>query len=219
MVSRVIILTLGFDEKFAIRALMRTAPLKDDEVMIIIPTQKNERAEKALTSLKKFCEIIESIMFEVVEVPVNEPELAIATIYKVLSRKLRSEKRLQLNLSGGMRALILETLAATLAAASHIPDIKIEVELENLSGVAEFKLDHFRLSPLGSLDLNILASIKKLEDVHMYATLDMITSETKMPRSTVYRRLLTLTKRGYVKLEKQGRKILYLLTDLGRMWA
>jgi CRISPR locus-related DNA-binding protein len=197
---------------------MRIAPLKDDEIMVIIPTQKDERVEKALVSLKKFCEIIENIMFEVVEVPVNEPELAIATIYKVLSRKLRGEKRLHLNLSGGMRVLILETLAATLAA-SHIPNIKIEVELENLSGVAEFKLDHFRLSPLGSLDLDILASIKKLEDIRIYATLDMIALETKIPRSTVYRRLLTLTKRGYVKLEKQGRKILYSLTDLGKMWT
>jgi CRISPR-associated protein Csa3 len=219
MVNKAIILTLGFDEKFAIRALMRAAPLKDDEIVVIIPAIKDERCKKALDSLKSFCDITGGAMFDVKEVPITEPEIAIATIYRTFSQKLKNGKRLYLNLSGGMRALILETLAATLAAARHIPDIKVEAELENFGGIAEFALSHFMLSPPGSLDLSILTCIRELEAICKHATLDAITSKTRIPRSTVYRRLLDLVEKGYVKLERRGKRVVYSLTDLGRMWA
>jgi CRISPR-associated protein Csa3 len=219
MVNRAIVLTLGFDEKFAIRALMRVTPLKGDEIIVIIPAIKDEKCKKALDSLKSFCNIIGGTTFDIKEVSITKPETAIATIYRTFSQKLRDGKRLYLNLSGGMRALIFETLAAALAVARHIPDTKVEVELENFSGIVEFTLSHFILSPPGSLDLDILTCIKELEAICKYATLDVITSKTRIPRSTVYRRLLDLIKRGYVKLERQGKRVTYSLTDLGRMWA
>jgi len=218
MVGRAIVLTLGFDEKFAIRALMRAAPLKEDEVVVIIPSIGDEKSKKALDSVRSFCNIIGTNV-DVREVPVAEPKAAMAIIYKLCSQRLKEGKRLHLNLSGGMRALILETLAAALAAARHIPEVKVEVELENFSGVVEFTLSDFTLSPPESQDLDILTCIKELEDAGGRATLDRIASRTEIPRSTVYRRLLELVRRGYVKLERQDRKVAYSLTDLGRMWA
>jgi CRISPR-associated protein Csa3 len=221
MANRAIILTLGFDEKFAIRALMRAAPLGGDEVIVIIPSTSDERSKKALDSLKNFCNTI-GITIDVREVPVAKPEEAIATIYKVCSQKLKERRSLHFNLSGGMRALILETMAAALAVARQMPrimsDTKVEIELENFSGVAEFTLSHFMLSLPGSLDLDILACIKESE-ASKRATLDIITSAAGIPRSTVYRRLLDLQERGYVRAERQGRRVVYSLTDLGRMWA
>jgi len=219
MVNRAIVLTLGFDEKFAIRALMRASPLKDDEIVVIIPAIEDARCKKALDSLKNFCDITGVAIFDVKEVSVAEPEIAIATIYRTFSQKLRDGKRLYLNLSGGMRALILETLAAALAVARHMPDVKVEVELENFSGIVGFALSYFMLSPPGSLDLNILTCIKKLEEICKHATLDAITSKIGIPRSTVYRRLLDLVDKGYIKFERQGKRVTYSLTDLGRMWA
>jgi CRISPR-associated protein Csa3 len=219
MVNRAIILTLGFDEKFAIRALMRAAPLKDDEIVVTIPAMEDEKCKRALDSLKSFCDITGGVRLDIKEVPISEPGIAIATIYRILSQKIKSGKCLYLNLSGGMRALILETLAAALAAARHIPDIKVEIELENFGGIVEFTLSHFMLSPPGLLDLSILTCVKELEAICKHATLDIITSKTRIPRSTVYRRLLNLVKKGYVKSERHGKRVVYSLTDLGKMWA
>jgi len=221
MVNRVIVLTLGFDEKFAVRALTRAAPLEGDEVIVVMPSDGDERAKRALESLRRFCDTI-GISLNVKEVPVAKPEEAIAEVYKVLSQRLREGKVLRLNLSGGMRALILETLIAALAATRQWPDsmlsTKVEVDLENLKGVVELTLGHFALSLPGSIDLDILRSIKKLQALGN-ATLDMIASEAKIPRSTTYRRLLDLERRGYVKAEKRRRRVVYSLTELGDMWA
>lgn len=225
MVGRTIILTLGFDEKFAIRALMRAAPLKGDKVVVFVPAFRDNRADEALNSLKKFCSTIGVTMLETREVPVTELESAIATIYRTLLQELKEGRRLCFNLSGGMRALILETLAAALAAAKSAPDTKIEVELENLTGKVDFTLRHFALSPPGSLDLDILTCIKGLEAAGQPASLSSILSMIvsrmgeKIPRSTLYRRLTSLVEQGYLKLERRGRAVVYSLTELGRVWV
>jgi len=221
VVSRVMVLTLGFDEKFAIRALTRAAPSSGDEVLVVMPSESDERVEKALDYLRRFCNIMD-FPLEVEKVPVEKPEEAIAMIYKRLSQRLRGGKKLYLNLSGGMRALVLEVLAAAIAIARQWPssmvETKVEVELENFKNVIELTLGHFSLSLPGSIDLEVLRSIKKLQ-ASGEATLDTIASEAKIPRSTTYRRLLDLKERGYVRAEKRGRKVVYSLTELGEMWA
>lgn len=218
MVERAIVLTLGFDERFALRALMRAAPLKDDKVIVFLPNIKDERAERALNLLKDFYHKIGGTALETHELPIAEPMLSIAQIYRVLVQELR-QRKLYFSLSGGMRALILEVLAAAIAAAKYVPNTEIEVELENLSGMVKFTLTHFMLSPPGSLDLSILTAIKELQSIGIQSTLSTIYSKRDIPRSTLHRRLKDLMERGYVKSEKLGKSIIYSLTELGMIWA
>lgn len=216
--GRAIIVTLGFDEKFVIRAIMRNAPLKEDKVIVFVPSFKDERAERALSSLKEFCARIGELRLEEQEVPVTDVEMAIAKVHRVLSRELMEGRKLCFNLSGGMRVLILEVLAAALTALRNMPETKIEVELENLTGRVEFTLNHFMLSQPSVPEKDILSCIAKLEEEGRVATLDTLVLMLGEPRTTLYRRLLDMAKKGYVKVEKLGRSMIFALTGIGRIF-
>ena len=48
---RLIVLTLGFDEKFAVRGILRYTPKPEDVIAIITASPFVEKAEKALKTL------------------------------------------------------------------------------------------------------------------------------------------------------------------------
>ncbi|MEM1659287.1 MAG: CRISPR-associated CARF protein Csa3 [Candidatus Jordarchaeales archaeon] len=205
-------------EILVIRAIMRNAPLKEDKVIVFVPSFKDERVERALSSLKEFCAKIGGLRLEEQEVPVTDVEGAIAKVYRVLGRELMEGRKLCFNLSGGMRVLILEVLAAALAVLRSMPETKVEVELENLMGRVEFSLNHFMLSQPSTPEKDILSCIAELEEKGKVATLNALTSTLKEPRTTLYRKLLDLADKGYVKVEKLGRSMFFTLTSIGRIF-
>ena len=180
----IIVVTIGFEEKFALRAVTRRGATENDEIVVLMAKDGDERSERAF---KNFCEIIEKVFQKVkvsrVDVDVkNFSEATKKIIEEFLARK---ENEFVVNLSGGFRLLGVETLLAAILTKINA---KVELELENSSAVVEFPIKWMQLS-MDEKDRKILAALKEGS-----ASLLEISKRTGLNRVTVWRRVSKLTR-------------------------
>lgn len=205
---RLIVLTLGFDEKFAVRGILRYTPKPEDVIAIITASPFVEKAEKALKTLLEVLKNYAGIEnIEIVEVDVADPESAKHKIKELISKY---ECELIANLSGGMRALILITLAAVLSSNKKA---LIELETENLENIITFNPDFFRPEPIDESDRRILRKIAEIGEVKLDEFAEIIGKS----RTTTYRILKKLVKTGYIVERKVGRGVVYTVSSKGRL--
>jgi CRISPR-associated protein Csa3 len=181
----VLLTTLGFDEKFQVRAFMRW--FKELEGVVIFGSFENDLAKKALNSLVG---VINSanVKYEVVEVnPYDFKEL----VFKV-GRKLEDYKgkKLVFNLSGGMRVL---SVALLLTLLLKDVDAIVELETEDFKGYFQFSTSDFKPVSLSKDHLEVLKAIKE-----GYNTVNSIHKRLNMPLSTVWRRVNDLKEMGLI---------------------
>jgi len=208
-VPKVLVATVGFDEKFTIRALMRYQE-EIEEFIGILSKPVEQRAAQAVDNIRGFIERYirdrgRGIAYSFEEVDPSDPYTAISR----LRRLFRPEKEYILNLSGGMRALVIEVLIAfTISRARG----SIEIELENFTGKVAIDPRVLTAGPLSIDEERIVNTIKKLGK----ATYRDITRETGIPRATVFKHLSALKNRGIIAYQREGRTTYYTLTDIGR---
>jgi len=191
--SMIIVFTFGFDEKFAIRSLLRRSVGGNDEVVVLIPSNRpDERSEKALAALDDF------VSRYVNGKGVKKYEIEIDNLYVAVPRiaglfRSWAKRPIILNLSGGMRLLIIETLIAAIYCG--IP-IRVELETEDGKTFAEFETHHLHPVQLDWLDVEIM---KILEGNRM--SLRVIAEALRVSRPTAWRHIKKLSESGFVKLE------------------
>lgn len=208
--KKILVSTVGFDEKFVIRALIRY--LEEIEGFIgIVALPLEQRALQAIDSVKEFIEKYirdreKSFNYSFVEIDLSDPYAAISRIKRIF----RPEYEYILNLSGGMRALVVATLVAF--GLSRVRG-SIEIELENFLGRIVLDSRILSLGPLTSGEerriINVLARVGR-------ATYKDLIRETGIPRATIFKYLSTLRIRGVITIERVGRTTYYILTDIGR---
>ncbi len=211
-----LVATVGFDEKFVIRAIMRHVDSLE-KVYLITATPVEERVRKAVRLIEEFINKIlkepdKEIKLEVVETDLRDFFGAIAELRKKCFEEDEVANTYVINLSGGMRALILAVLTAFVISGKTG---KIEVELENFKGVISFGPELLREVGLGDYDKKILRSLAKRGK----ATYKEILKDTGLPRATLFRILKSLRLRGFINTEIIGRTSYYSLTDVGRAYA
>lgn len=199
----IIILTLGFDEKFALRAIARRGLSPQDEVLVILAEPIDVRVERAYTQLKEVIKkIYDQTTINSIIVNVKDFDAAICTLVEEFVK--RKNSYFIINLSGGFRALILEVLAAALLA-----EVKgeVESELEDFTKVVTFPLKILKTSEIDNIDLSILNTLSESG-----LPLSIITAKIGRGKTTVWRRLKRLEERGLVVHQK-----IYQITSLGRL--
>ncbi|MEM1995073.1 MAG: CRISPR-associated CARF protein Csa3 [Nitrososphaerales archaeon] len=197
----IIILTLGFDEKFALRAVARRGLTPQDEVLVILAEPVDERVERAYRQLKDLIKkIYDQACVNSVTVDAKNFDAALNVLVEEFSKRRKSE--FIINLSGGFRALILEVLAAALLA-----DVKgeVESELEDFTKVITFPLTILKPINVDNTDLRIMSLLGESE-----LTLSTLTTRTGLGKTTVWRRLKRLEEVGLASHQR-----LYKLTSLG----
>lgn len=208
ILNKVLVLTLGFDEKFAIRSLMRHSNGLN-KVIIIVAEPVEERAQKALTTVKDFIErFMESIEYEVVTVDPSTPYDAISK----LKKRLRESPALSyiISASGGMRAVIVELIiAVSLIKISG----ELEIELENFKRTIKLPLKLLYMQPLSSEEYKVL---KVLIDKKIATAKDIMDS-LRIPRSSFYRYLRELESKGLIRETRKGKTALYEPTELAKV--
>lgn len=200
----IIVTTLGFDEKFALRAIGRRGLKPDDEVIVFIPKPTDERVERAFQNfdgiLKK---AFQNPKISKVYIEVGDFNKALQEIIKAFIEK--RESNFLINLSGGLRALILETFISTLLLNLNA---EIEIEFEDFSGLISFPLKICYPFTLDKKDLKILNILKN----NTY-DLSKISKETGISKTTVWRRLKKLQERNIIKIDEKK----YSLTEFGHL--
>jgi CRISPR-associated protein Csa3 len=202
----ILVMTLGFDEKFALRAIFRRGLRVDDKVIFVVPEDEDPRAEKAFSTLRQVVfKSIPEVSVERFKIPVREFPKAVSLIRKLALNLLRSGEKVVLNLSGGQRIVILEVLAGFLSCGAI--DVEVEVESEDSSTLAVFPLMMMANIELDHEDIRILGvlaqSPRKFSEVYLTVGLS---------KSSAWRRLKKLIDLRLV--EKAGDR--YRLTDLGQ---
>jgi CRISPR-associated protein Csa3 len=197
-------LTIGFDERFAIRALMRAGIGGGDRVLVFVAEPMEERAERCLKLFREFVsKYVEDVNLKIVEVKVGDFSSAVLRMKRALEDFVKGADEVVLNLSGGMRALILEALSAAVLLEL---DLTVEVELENLRGLIAFPL---RLLGAESLSREEIRILSVLVEAGGELDLSEVSEMSSMPRSSVHKRLRRLVERGLVEAKRVGRRMLY----------
>ncbi|MEJ5292437.1 MAG: CRISPR-associated CARF protein Csa3 [Candidatus Methanosuratincola sp.] len=198
-----LILTLGFDEKFAIRAIIRNGLVEGDEIYALLPEGGDPRADKAFDNLKEMInKAFDRVKIERVHVPIGNFALAVNQL-RLFLRGLGVGDKI-LNLSGGQRILIV----ALLIAASNLDlDVDVEIETEDSRAVHRFPLSIMKVQKLDPLDVSILKSLSKKK-----FTIGELSTAMGVSRPTVWRRLEKLTSLDLVKKVEKGE---YMLSEAG----
>lgn len=200
--NRALIINLGFDEKFAIRALTRHGVSKGDKV-ILLTGPRVERVEKATSYVRTFLEKYYpgEAELEVVEVPVNDFYDAVSRVMNTL-RGVSRKERIIVNLSGGMRIVVLAVFTALMLLG--LEGLTVEVEAEDTSAYVTIDPRALRsivaverLSREKRVILEILAS--KTGSV----TVAELSSRLRRDASTVRRHLRDLKKKGLVLVRRR----------------
>lgn len=213
--KKLFISTLGFEEAFLLRFLLRNQPQPGDVILIVLPLPEEPKFSEDPRSVKAYQEVerflakyMPEVVLEKVHVPITKIHQAVA----IIAQKIKSLNitNAVVNLSGGMRALIVEVLVAVRMVLGDNADI--EVELENKQGVVKFKPSIVDIKAPTSKQVRILNVMKELG---RGVTLSRISNMTGIPRSSVYKELKKMEKEGFVARKNKY----FTLTDLGFAWA
>ena len=151
-----LICTLGFDEKFAIRSILRNG-LSDGDKLVLITVELIEKVGKAYTTIEKLINTsFEETKVEILELDIDEFTESVKKVRDVLE-ECSEYDRIIVNLSGGMRALILIVFYAVIIEAK--PTLEVERETEDFESVIRIPSNLIR-SP------SIMLTGDKLEVLH-----------------------------------------------------
>ncbi|MCS7368050.1 MAG: CRISPR-associated CARF protein Csa3 [archaeon YNP-WB-062] len=211
--AKCIIATFGWTEQFVLSSILKHGIKAGDKIILLIPAKRDEKSEAILRDFEQFLSKYgEGIKLENKRVPLQSFEEAVVSISETL-RNILSEgyDRLIINLSGGMRILIL---AAYVAAFLTCPrDIVIELETEDRERgyiVPNFSIKE--LIKLKDIERRILEKLDK----GIKSTPELL-RELNIPRSTLHKHLKELEKNGLLTLKKNGRALTLNITALGKL--
>ena len=195
---RVIITTLGFEEKFTVRSITRHGLDRGDKI-VLITGPRVERSEKALSFIKEFISKYyqSEVSISVRNIPIHDIYTAVSEVKQVLMEEVKEADRVMVNLSGGMRILIIAViLALTLL---NIQNLMLEVETEDSSALITIPSELLHLPRVegGKLEvLRILIKSSKPMSVNQIAQI------LNRDESTIRRHLLKLRKLGLIEVRK-----------------
>jgi CRISPR-associated protein Csa3 len=157
------LLTLGYDEKFAIRFLLRRSITKND-ILVVVLAKGYSNDEKAVKAFDNLSSLIEKSIGRIetyeVDYSSDRPMKEISKLSKFLLELTDGEKSIYACLSGGMRSIIAITLLALLKLSrDYLKEIWMEIDFENLLGFSRFPLNVINI-PRNERFIAILKSLR-----------------------------------------------------------
>ncbi len=144
-------LTLGFDERFCFRAILRHSVEEGDKV-VLLTASFVDRVKKAYEQIKAFLTTsYRNIDLELMQIDVYDLFGSLERVASKLNELDRYDKVI-VNVSGGMRILAIIVLLALMIRPMR--NLKLEIELEDFSTVINIPAELLRLA-------NIKAELSK----------------------------------------------------------
>lgn len=192
-----LIATLGFDEKFCYRAILRHG-IKEGDKIVLFTAEVNERVLKAYEWIKK---LVRTSFASEVEVKLIQLDISnLENSIKRFLDEIRSlgDSKIIVNLSGGMRALVVIVLLGCIMLRRK--NLEIEIETEDFSNV--IVIQETLISLVGSeINTEKLEVLKLVKDG--YRDVRSISKELRKDSSTVRRHLSDLEKMGLIEIHKR----------------
>lgn len=209
--SMILAVTLGFDEKFAVRAVIRHSHSRLTRIVVITPALRaDERTEAAIGSLREFLRrYLQIEEVERVEVSVDDFFDAVGELVGMFDSW--AGDAVTLNLSGGMRLLVIECLIGALMSRTLMT---IELESEDGSAYFSFGNDYFDPAVFNEIDHIDKLILKYLTNKNSASSLSKLLD---LPKSSAWRRIRKLERLGLVEVERVGRSLAVRPTNKGRV--
>ena len=204
-VHRLFIVTIGWTETPVIRLVVRHGLETGDFILLVRPVWHDEKAETAMGAIVDFLSKMLGEAWErsyrTLSIQASSPIDAIETI-KIVLEYYEAEKIVVI-LSGGMRAVILETLIALIFSRhfNEAKDITVEVDLEGRNEYVRFEgriLRLFNWRPTKEQE----KLLKLLEESPK--TMRELAENLGINVSTVYRWYEEMQKLGILGAYKEG---------------
>jgi CRISPR locus-related DNA-binding protein len=204
-----IFLTLGWSTTPALSTVVRHGLNKDDELILLVPNLKDKQADIAIRDLRNLALKIQDIKVQEVTVPVDDFTEATAAIKKELDS--RHGRPCIVNLSGGMRVLVL---AAYLACILTSAKVTAEIETENRDFVIDLPI--LKVRTFESLPAKAVKILQKsLIDNDAIKLRNLL----QFPPSTFHDYVVILERSGLITRQREGKSYRIRPTNLGRLIA
>ncbi|MCS7132741.1 MAG: CRISPR-associated CARF protein Csa3 [Aigarchaeota archaeon] len=208
-----LIATFGWTEHYVLSSILKHGIEQGDAVILLVPAKRDEKSESILRDFGSFLSKYgEGIRLEVRRIPVESFDNAVAAISEILKEALsKKPDKVIINLSGGMRVLILATYVAVLLSCPR--DVLIELETEDREkGYIIPNLSLWGLIELKGVEKEILMRLGEGAK-----SVPKLLEELRIPRSTLHKYLKTLEKRGLISLKRDGKTLIASAAALGKL--
>jgi CRISPR locus-related DNA-binding protein len=203
----IIFATLGFDEKFIIRDILRRG-IKEEAKLLIFTSSEDPRVEEAYTTLKTTFMSIQ-LKIEKYTINIEDSFSAISEIRNIILENIKGQSEIIFNLSGGQRILLSYIL-------SVIASERINCEIVMISEDSSFQVSLpskiFFAKQIDPLSLEIVKMLKEMP-LKAGEILKKLGGDETIGRTTIWRRLKWLIKEGIVEYDNKTKQ--YKLTNTG----
>jgi CRISPR locus-related DNA-binding protein len=205
---RTFIATIGWTEWPVTSALLKYGLSKGDRIILLFPEKRDERSRAVVNDVRSFVsKFAPGVEVSEVPVAVHDPAVAIAELTRLISRE-RGE--LIVNLSGGMRALVIETmLALTLL---RVRDLTVELRTEDKVDIQIPRIwgTFMGLSPKEEGVLKVMGERAPL-------SLSDLAAALKVSMAKAHRLSEHLERLGAITSKRVGKERRMELTPMGRI--
>ena len=210
MNNKILVATIGFDERPVIRAILRHG-LNFREILLLKPREPSDsRSSRVIENIRSLLEKTDAnVKLSVVEVDVKDFYRGVGEVKKHLAEKTREYGgEILLLLGGGMRSLITETLVAAIQLSNELL-VKgvIEIDLEGEASYTSARIEDLVPLTLTPQERRILEEIRKEPK-----SLSSLRTSLDLPKTTIWKILQRLEEKGLVEKEYRGRTTYYKIS-------
>lgn len=204
------IATIGWTEWPITSAIVKHGLSKEDKIVLLSPEKRDERSRVAVNEVKHFVsKFVPFVEVSEVLVPIYSPSDAIPLLARLFAKESKGVD-LIVNLSGGMRVLVLEILLALMLV--NVENLVLELQTEDKVDVQLPVL----WKPAEELPLEARKALKILGE-YGPISLSNLAGNLKLSVATAHRLLKHLEENSIVSSKKVGKERIIELTPKGRI--
>ncbi|MEM2211355.1 MAG: CRISPR-associated CARF protein Csa3 [Nitrososphaerales archaeon] len=202
--------TLGWSTTYILSLIIRHGISTNDEIILILPKVRDEQAEKAILDVKSIASQLGTLSVKELTLDIKDIPRSVMMMIEELNR--RKDKVCIVNLSGGMRILVIITYLACILSKND--NIIVEMETEDRELVTQLPLLKFKFEEfIPAMALEILRKSIEIGDSKG------LREYFNLPPSTFHNYLILLEKAKLINRERKGKSYNIIPTQLGRIIA
>ncbi len=205
--SKVLVATIGFDERPVIRAILRHG-LGFNEILLLKPREPDDpRSRRVVENIRELVDKTgANIPLTVGEVDITDFYRAVGEIKSWLADTIsRHRGDIVLLLGGGMRSLVLETLVAAIQLSNELlVNGVLEVDIEGSTSYVSARIEDLIPVTITPQEKRVLEELDKEP-----ATLSNLSNRLDMPKTTLWKILQRLEEKKLVVKEYSGKTTIY----------
>ncbi|MDW8034729.1 MAG: CRISPR-associated CARF protein Csa3 [Nitrososphaerota archaeon] len=205
------IATIGWTEWPIASAIIKHGLSKGDMILLLSPEKRDERSREAISEVKGFVsKFAQGVEVTDIPIPVHDPVESVVILAKMMKEEAEKGRKLIVNLSGGMRILVIEVLLAL--TLLKIDNLDLEIRTEDKVDMSIPRL--WKCYPeLTREEVMVLETLFKGGE----ASLSEISRRIRASIATVHRVLKRMEKDGLISSKKSGKEKLVVLTSKGKV--